>query len=157
MTNEPVLREQLVELLEWHHAHVDLRSVLDKIAFDTLGKRMPGSPYTIWELIEHMRIAQADIVDFSRSAGHESPPFPEGYWPEDRSPQSEEEWLRARQALVNGLETMKRLVSDPQQDLFAPIPHGDGQTVLREVVLLADHNAYHLGQIVLTLKTLRLW
>ncbi|HXV59406.1 MAG TPA: DinB family protein, partial [Vicinamibacteria bacterium] len=116
-----------------------------------------GSPYTIWELLEHIRIAQADIVSFSRSADHQSPPFPEGYWPEDRAPESDEEWQRAREGLKNDLEAMKRLVADPEQDLLAPIPHGDGQTLLREAVLLADHNAYHLGQIVLMLKMLKLW
>lgn len=157
MTNEPALREQLVELLDWHHAHVDLESVLKRISFDALGKKTPGSPYTIWELLEHIRIAQADIVSFSRSADHQSPPFPEGYWPEDRAPESDEEWQRAREGLKNDLEAMKRLVADPEQDLLAPIPHGDGQTLLREAVLLADHNAYHLGQIVLMLKMLKLW
>lgn len=157
MTEKQTLREHLVALLDGRQAHVDLKTALDKLAFEDLGKRPPGASYTLWEVLEHVRLAQWDIVEFSRSSEHVSPEFPEGYWPESRAPEDEEEWGRCRDALSSDLEAMKALVSSPDVDLTTPLPHGEGQTLLREALLVADHNAYHLGQLVLMMKMLGRW
>lgn len=157
MTENQALREQILSTLDGRGAHVDLQTALDKIALEDLGKRPPGAPYTLWEILEHVRLAQWDIVEFTKSASHVSPEFPEGFWPESRAPEDEDEWRRCREALRSDLEAMKALVESPEVDLLAKIPHGEGQTVLREALLVADHNAYHLGQLVLLLKMLGKW
>jgi hypothetical protein len=108
-------------------------------------------------LLEHLRIAQWDILEFSRDGRHVSPPFPEGYWPSGDAPPDEEAWERSVSAFRADLKAMEALVADPSTDLFAPIPHGQGQTVLREALLVADHNAYHLGQLVLLRRLLGAW
>jgi hypothetical protein len=110
-------------------------------------------PYTPWQVLEHMRIAQWDILEFSRNSAHVSPPWPEGYWPESGAQADEEAWNSSVEAFRRDLDGMKRLVEDPSTNLFATIAHGSGQTILREVLLVADHNSYHLGVLV-TLKRL---
>jgi len=107
--------------------------------------------------LEHLRIAQWDILEFSRNAGHVSPPWPDGYWPRGDAPPDERAWDRAVDAFRTDLAAMCVSVADPATDLFAPIPHGDGQTVLREALLVADHNAYHLGQLVVVRRLLGCW
>lgn len=157
VTETEALRAHLVKALEGRQAHVDLETTLAKIAFEDLGQRPKGASYTLWEVLEHLRLAQWDIVEFSKSPGHVSPEYPEGYWPESRAPEDEAEWRQCRDAILADLEAMKALVSDAGVDLFAAIPNGEGQTVLREAMLVADHNAYHLGQIVLMMKMLGRW
>ena len=112
---------------------------------------------TAWQLLEHMRIAQWDIVEFSRNPEHVSPDFPDGYWPPADAPPNQRSWAQSVARFREDLKAMRKLVSDPATDLMAPIPHGDGQTVLREALLVADHNAYHLGQLVLLLRLLKQW
>lgn len=138
-------------------AHVDVETVLGKLSFEDVSKKPNGAPRTLWEVFEHLRIAQEDIVEFSRDPDHESPEFPKGYWPSDAAPKDEDAWKRSIESFRRELETMKAMVLDPGVDLFAKIPHGDGQTILREATLIADHNAYHLGQMVLMMKMLGLW
>ena len=104
-----------------------------------------------------MRIAQWDILEFSRNAKHVSPPFPDGYWPDEDAPPDAVAWDRCLAAFRADLQAMQDLVADPSTDLFAPIPHGDGQTILREALLVADHNAYHLGQLVMLRRMLGAW
>jgi len=111
--------------------------------------------YSLFELLEHMRIAQWDILEFSRDKDHVSPPFPAGYWPKKKG--SAQAWRRSIQSFRKDLRAMAARVSDPRRDLFAPFPHGNGQTLLREAVVLAAHNAYHLGQIVHTRRLLGAW
>jgi hypothetical protein len=108
-------------------------------------------------MLEHMRIAQWDILEFSRDSKHKSPKWPDGYWPENPEPPDEKAWGRSVDAFFQQLQSMCALVADDATDLFARIPHGDGQTVLREALLVADHNAYHLGQLVLLRRTLGAW
>jgi len=157
LTEDQALREHLVSLLEGRQAHVDLKTALDKLTLEDLGKRPTGASYSLWELLEHIRLAQWDIVEFSRNSEHVSPEFPEGYWPESRAPEDEAEWASCRDGLSADLEAMKALVASPDVDLFAKIPHGEGQTLLREALLVADHNAYHLGQLVMMMKMLGRW
>jgi hypothetical protein len=114
-------------------------------------------PYSAWEILEHMRIAQRDILEFSRNPKHVSPAWPAGYWPRSKAPLSARAWAQSIKAFKADLRAMVKLVENPRTDLFARIPHGDGQTVLREALLVADHNAYHLGQLVLLRKLLKAW
>ena len=155
--NDKALREHLVKLLEGGEAHADLQHAFSELPEAQRGVKPPGAPHTAWQLLEHFRIAQWDILEFSRSAKHVSPQFPEGYWPVSEAPPSAEAWDKSVAAVERDLAAMKKLVSNPKTDLFAPIAHGDGQTILREALLLADHNAYHLGQVVLLRRLLGAW
>lgn len=146
------LRRHLLELLEGRSAHIELETVLREFPVEEINTRIEGAPHTAWELTEHLRIAQWDIVEFSRDAGHTSPAFPEGYW--NKTGATAEDWNRSIEQILNDLDRMRDLVADESIDLFAPIAHGEGQTVLREALLVADHNAYHVGQIAFIMRTL---
>ena len=121
------------------------------------GKKPRGAPHTAWQLLEHMRIAQWDILEFSRNPRHASPKWPDGYWPETAAPPDEAAWDKSIKRFRADLKAMQKLVADPANDLFAPFAHGDGQTLMREVLLVADHNAYHIGQLVLLRRLLAAW
>jgi hypothetical protein len=159
MTSDPhrPLREHLLYLLEGGGAHLHFDQAIDAIPAHLRGKTVPPVPHTPWRLLEHMRIAQWDILEFSRSSDHVSPAFPDGYWPEGDAPPDEKAWDHSVKCFRADLEAMKGLVGDPATDLFARIPHGDGQTILREALLVADHNAYHLGQLVVVRRLLGCW
>lgn len=152
-TTDP-LRQHLVNLLTKAEAHVDVRSVLEEFPAELRGRKPEGAPHTPWQLLEHMRIAQWDILEFSLSVKHVSPKWPEGYWPQTEAPPDEKAWTKSVKQFLTDLDRVCKMVSDPKLDLFAKIPHGDGQTYLREALLLADHNAYHLGQLVMVRRIL---
>ncbi len=151
------LRDHLQELLRGRGAHLDLDKAIDGLAPDLRGKKAPGLPHTVWQLLEHLRIAQWDILEFSRNKDHVSPDWPAGYWPETEAPPDDAAWDRCVEALRRELQEMRDLVADEKTDLYAKIPWGDGQTVLREAMLVADHNAYHLGQVVSVRQALGAW
>lgn len=153
MDRDKALREHLLNLLGGGAAHVDFESVVRDFPAGEAHRKVGGLPYSAWAVLEHMRIAQWDILEFSRSAEHVSPKWPEGYWPPEGAEPDEGAWDRSVEQFRADLKEMEALVADPSTDLFASIPHGDGQTVLREALLLADHNAYHLGVLV-TIKRL---
>lgn len=155
--NDKKLRQQLVKLLEGGEAHADLQRAFSELPEAQRGLKPAGAPHSAWQLLEHFRIAQWDILEFSRNPKHVSPQFPEGYWPVSEGPPSAEAWNKSVAAVERDLAAMKKLVSNPKTDLFAPIAHGTGQTILREALLLADHNAYHLGQVVLLRRLLGAW
>ena len=155
--DEKVLRDYLGRALSWHEAHVDWKKALAGIPTKDLGRRPKGAEHSPWELLEHMRLATWDILEFSRDPKHVSPEWPAGYWPEKPAPPSAGAWQKSVKALAHDLEEMRTLVNDPKVDLFAPIPSGSGQTILREALLIADHNAYHLGQLVLVRRLLGCW
>jgi len=157
MQGEKSLRQHLVKLLSGGDAHVGFDGAVEGLPAELRGKRPAGAEQSPWELLEHLRIAQWDILEFSRDAKHKSPDFPEGYWPEKPAPPSTDAWEKSVLAFRKDLKSMCELVSDEKTDLLAKIPHGDGQTVLREALVLADHNAYHLGQLVLTRRLLGAW
>jgi hypothetical protein len=149
------LRQQLVRLLEGGQAHVTFDQVI-KAMPPALRDRAPrGLPYSTWQLLQHMRLAQWDILEFSRNEDHVSPEWPGGYWPREQV--TEAAWRKTVQEFRRDLKQMQDLVSDPKTDLFAPIRWGDGQTVLREALLVADHNAYHLAEIVVVRRLLGAW
>jgi DinB superfamily len=155
--NDRALREHLKKLLDGGGAHLSWKEALSGMPAELQGVKPQDAPHTAWQLLEHMRIALWDILEFSRNPEHVSPQFPEGYWPPAETPPSAEAWNKSVKAFVRDLDGMKKLVSDPKTDLFGRIAHGDGQTILREALLAADHNAYHLGQIMLLRKILRAW
>ncbi len=154
---DKLLREHLVYLLKGGGAHVHFEDALAAFPESKRGVFAKGLPHTGWQLLEHARIAQWDILEFSRNAKHVSPDFPGGYWPKTPLPPSEAAWEKSWKSFQTDLKEMIALVKNPKTDLYAAIPHGDGQTILREALLLADHNAYHLGQIVDLRRALGAW
>lgn len=153
--HDKALREHLLYLLRGGGAHVDFENVVADFPVELVNRKVEHIPYTPWQLLEHMRIAQWDILEFSRNAAHVSPKWPEGYWPADELKPDAAAWQRSVEAFRADLMKMERLLEDSASDLFAPIAHGDGQTILREALLVADHNAYHLG-VLSTLKRILL-
>jgi hypothetical protein len=157
MDSSTALRTHLVNVLSWHDAHVDFDTAVADLPAGLRGAKIANMPHTPWRLVEHMRRAQWDILEFSHNPRHVSPSFHEGYWPAGDAPPDAGAWDRSVAAFRADLKAMQDLVADPATDLFAPIPHGEGQTVLREALLVADHNAYHLGQLVLVRRLLGAW
>jgi hypothetical protein len=157
MNPHQALREHLLELLRGGAAHLTFEAAIADLPVALRGAKAPGVPHTPWRLLEHLRITQWDILEFSRNPRHASPEFPEGYWPEGDAPPDNEAWERSVASFRADLQAMQALVADPKTDLFARIPHGEGQTILREALLVADHNAYHLGQLVVVRRALGAW
>lgn len=157
MPDEARLRDHLVRLLDWEDAHRRFDDVVADWPANLRGKKPRGAAHSAWELLEHLRLAQADILDFCRNPHYAEPPFPEGYWPREAAPPTEAAWEDSVAQFKRDLEALKALVREPEIDLYAPIPHGQGQTYLREILLVADHNAYHLGQLVLLRRLLGAW
>ena len=148
------VREHLVRVLDWGEAHVTFDKAVDGITPDRQGARTDGFEHTLWQLVEHIRIAQEDILDFSRNPKYREKKFPEDYWPTEDAPPSHEAWDASVKQFRSDLHEMQTLIADTARDLFATIPHGTGQTLLREALLVADHNAYHLGQLMFLRKML---
>ena len=157
MPNDASLRQHLISLLTEGNAHATFDAAIKDLPVDLRGKRPKAAEYSAWQLLEHLRIAQADILEFSRDAKHQSPKWPEEYWPKSPVPPDEKAWDESVRAFRKDLKALCELVADEKTDLFAKIPHGDGQTILREALLTADHNAYHVGQLVLVRKLLGAW
>jgi DinB superfamily len=151
------LRQHLLYLLQGGGAHAKFDEVITGIPLKLRGRKPAGLPHTLWMLLEHMRIAQWDILEFSRNPKHVSPQWPEGYWPRTEAPPSPAAWNASIKKFRHDLKAMQDLVKDPKTDLFARIPWGDGQTILREALLVADHNAYHLGQMLDARRLLGAW
>jgi len=154
---DKALRDHLVALMAGGNAHVTFEDAIRNLPAELHGKTPRGAGHSLWQLLEHLRIAQSDILEFSRDAKHTSPNWPEGYWPATAAPPDEKAWDKSVRAFRRGLKAMCALVADPATDLHARIPHGEGQTILREALLVADHNAYHVGQLVLVRKLLGAW
>jgi len=154
MKRSPLI-DHILKLMSFEGAHVGFDETVRRWPVALRGRRIPGTSHTAWQLLEHLRIAQWDILEFSRNAKHVSPPWPEGYWPHSDAPSSDAAWKKSVAAFRRDLEAMKGLVSKAgEARLYAPIPHGDGQTLLREALLVADHNSYHLGQLMMLRKGL---
>lgn len=151
------LRNQLVTLLQGGNAHLSFDDAVAGIPADLCGRTVAPVSHTPWRLLEHMRIAQWDILEYTRNPRHVSPDWPDGYWPDGDAPPDGQAWDRSVKAFRADLQAMCDLVADPGVDLFTPIPHGEGQTVLREALVLADHNAYHLGQLIVVRRLLGCW
>jgi DinB superfamily len=157
MSTDKALREHVLYLLRGGGAHLSFDDAIADLPAELRGKKPKGVPHSPWRLLEHLRICQWDILEFSRNPKHVSPKFPDGYWPEGDAPPNPKAWDQSVAAFRADLKAMEDLVANPSTDLFARIPHGDGQTILREALLVADHNAYHLGQLVVVRRALGAW
>ncbi len=157
MNHDESLRQHLVELLTGENAHVGFERGIAGLPVELRGVKAGAFPHTAWQLAEHLRIAQWDLLQFSVDPNHVSPEFPAGYWPESGTPPNSEAWEKSVDGFRADLKAMVALITDPTTDLFARIPHGDGQTILREALVLADHNAYHLGQLLVVRRLLGAW
>ena len=155
--HDKVLRDQLLYLLQGGGAHVNFDKAVEGLPARLRGAKPEGAPHSAWELIEHMRIAQWDILEFSRNPKHVSPEWPSGYWPESEAPPAVRAWNASVKKFHADLAAMARLVKNPKTDLYARIPHGEGQIILREALLVADHNAFHLGELVFLRRMLGAW
>ena len=156
-THDEALRAQLAEFLNWKNAHVDFDTVVKGIAPRMRGALPKGFAHSLWQLVEHMRTAQADIVDFCVNPQYEhTMKWPDDYWPK-ASPRNQAAWSKAIAGFRRDLKAMQQLAMDRSVDLFAKIPHGSGQTYLREILLVADHNAHHLAQLIDVRRALGIW
>lgn len=155
--NDKALRQQLASLLNSGDAHANFDTVVKDMPPALRGKKPDGAQHSPWQVLEHLRIALWDILEFARNAQHQSPEFPQGYWPSTQSPPDEKAWDKSASSFRADLEALIKLVSDEKTDLFASIPHGSGQTILRQALVAADHNAYHLGELVLLRRELGAW
>jgi uncharacterized damage-inducible protein DinB len=157
VSEDRALRNHLLYLLRGGGAHAHFEQVIADFPAELRGVRPQGAAHSAWEILEHLRVAQWDILEFSRNAGHVSPDWPDNYWPKDQAPPDARAWDRSVEAFRQDLKAMQDLVDDSGTDLYARIPWGDGQTILREALLVADHNAYHLGELVLLRRLLGAW
>ena len=157
MNQDKALREQLVKLLTDSEAHANFETAVKDLPVDLQGKRPKGAAHSPWEMLEHLRIAQWDILEFARNAKHKSPEFPEGYWPKSPEPHDAKAWEKSAAAFRADRKSLCDLVNNESTDLFAKLSHGDGQTILRQVLLAADHNAYHIGELILLRRILGAW
>jgi len=155
MDNQEILIAELVKLLKGGSAHVGLQDAVANLPFHLLGERPHKLPYSIWQLVEHIRIAQWDMLEFSKDGRHKSPKWPDDYWPKETAPKSEQEWKDCLKQIDEDLKAFIELVES--EDLFEQIPHGDGQNILREALQIADHNAYHVAEIIVIRRLLNAW
>lgn len=154
---DKAVRRHLLWLLRGGHAHLHLDQALAGLPWRLQGQRPGGLPYSAWQLVEHLRISLWDMVEFSRSRAHVSPRWPEGYWPKEPAPATASAWPKSIAAIRRYMRIMERLVANPRTDLYARIPWGDGQTIMREALQIVDHNAYHLGQLIVVRRLLGAW
>jgi len=151
------LQEHLLYLLNGDGAHVDFDAAVKDLPANLRGKRPQGVEHSPWEVLEHMRICLWDVLEFLRNPGHVPPEFPAGYWPGMQTPPDEKAWTRSVESFRADLKALQALISSRSTELLMPIPHADGQSILRKVMMIADHNAYHLGQLVLLRRLLGSW
>jgi len=154
--NDPV-REQVVKLLQGGQAHLTFDEAIKNFPAKFRGVKPKGAPHSAWQLVEHIRIAVWDILEFSRNSKHVSPSWPDGYWPKTEKPPSAAAWSKSIASIKKDMEALQKLVQEEDTDLYAKIPHGTGQNILREALLVADHNAYHIGQLLLLRRLLGAW
>ncbi|HBE68708.1 MAG TPA: ABC transporter [Planctomycetaceae bacterium] len=154
---ENAVRDHVLYVLKGGGAHLGFEQAIADVPVEMRGANAPGVGHTLWRLLEHLRICQWDILEFSRDPNHISPEFPDGLWPAEDAPPIASAWEHSIASFLDDRQAMIDLVASSTTDLFAEIPHGDGQTILREALLVADHNAYHIGQIVFLRRCLGIW
>jgi uncharacterized damage-inducible protein DinB len=154
MDKDKALREHVVKLLRGGQASQPMEELLQGLTAETAGKKVQDLPYTIWQLLEHMRFALYDILDFSRNPGYQEPQWPDDYWVAETAPADQAALDACIASIRTGMEEMIRLVENPESDLYTPFPHGSGQTLLREAMLVTEHNAYHVGQVMVMRRLL---
>ena len=157
MDSGEIIRKQLLDLLNGGNAHMGFNQAVEDFPMEFINTQPPGSDYTPWRLLEHVRIAQWDILEFIHNPEYISPPWPEGYWPPKDERAGPDRWQATIEAFRQDLQAMTALVEDPRSDLFASLPHAPGYTLLREVLVLADHNAYHMGEFAMLREIMGTW
>jgi len=150
-----ILVTELKKLLNGGGAHVGFKDAVANLPFNLLGEKPYNLPYSIWQLAEHIKIAQWDMLQFSKDGSHQSPKWPDEYWPKELAPKDEDAWNNTLKQVDADLREFTALLDS--SDLYVPIPHGDGQSVLREALQIADHNAYHIAEIVVIRRLLGAW
>ena len=155
MDKEKVIRKQVLNLLRAGNAHVPVRRAITQYPLTIINRKAEQKGHTPWQLLVHMLKAQDDILEFIKTPDYISPEWPEGYWPPEGHDASKEEWLEVRERFFAGLEVMENYIKDYELDIYAPLPHAENYTVYREAMVLGDHNAYHLGQLMLLKKILK--
>ena len=156
-TEDKALRKHLLEFLRGGNAHVDVATVVDDLAEELYGRKPKGAPYTPWQLLEHIRFTVSDLLLFSTDPKYSAPKWPDDYWPAEDAPPSKDDWKKSIKALKSDFAAFEKLVLDPDSNLYAEIPWGEGQTLLREVMLACTHTSYHLGELVLLRRQLGAW
>jgi hypothetical protein len=157
MNHDQPLRTHLTRLLDWKDAHATFEAAVADMPSGLQGQTPPGLPYSPWQLLEHLRLAQRDILDFCVAERYEKKKWPDDYWPSDPAPPSAEAWDKSVAAFRTDRKALTEIVNDPAIDLFATVPHSSKHTYLREVLLVADHNAYHIGQLIYARRVLGAW
>jgi DinB superfamily len=155
MKSGQALRDHVLYLLNGDGAHLDFATVAKDVLVSARGKRPKGGPHSPWELLEHLRITQEDVLQSTRDPKHASPEFPAGYWPSSATPPSEKSWEQSATAFQADLRALSELAKNASMDLLGPLPSGDGQTILRKLLMIADHNSYHIGQLLLVKQLLQ--
>lgn len=155
--SDTVTRTQLLTLLQGGNAHMPFDDAVADFPLERINEMPPGVSYTLWHLLEHLRIAQWDILEFTRNPAHVSPDFPEGYWPPTAAIADPLQWQQTITQFHTDLHAMVEIVADPATDLYADLPHAPGYTVLREALVLADHNAYHIGELAILRGVMGAW
>jgi uncharacterized damage-inducible protein DinB len=155
--NEKILRDYLARMLNWQDAHVNPEKAVENFPPDLRGEKPEGAAHSAWQLLEHIRLAQWDILDFIKNPDYEELNWPDDYWPKDSAPPDDSAWDKSIESFRADLKELQDMARDNSVDLYSRIPHGSGQTILRELLLVADHNTYHLGQIVQLRKMLGAW
>ncbi|WP_338867838.1 DinB family protein [Spirosoma sp. SC4-14] len=156
-TIDSAVRNQLIALLTGSNAHQPFEEAIHGLPAALRGIKPQKLPYSIWQLVDHIRIAQWDILEFSRNPAHQSPPWPSGYWSKEVAPINDQDWQQAVDQVRQDREAFLALINDPKRDLYEPFAHGDGQNLLREALLIADHTAYHVGEIIIIRRLLNAW
>lgn len=154
--NDKNLRDQLIKHINGGEAFMPLEKVLEEITFDNLGIQPEGLPYSFYQQFYHLKFAQYDILEFSRNPDYKKIKWPDDYWPEKTAPDDEQEWENLFNAYFKEREEFCSLLSDPDNDLYKPFPQGSGQTLLREALLIIEHSSYHIGQLLVILRLLKL-
>lgn len=157
MSTDAVVREQLLQLLRGGNAHMGFDQAIDGFPLEFINSRPPNVPYSPWQLLEHVRIAQWDILEFVRNPDHVSPAWPEGYWPPKDEEADPARWQQTIEAFRSDMADLEAMAVDPAMDLYADLPHAEGYTVLREILLVADHNAYHIGEFAILRQVMGTW
>jgi DinB family protein len=157
MDIDTIVREQLRALLEGGNAHMTFDEAVANFPREQMNTKPQNVPYTPWQLLEHIRMAQWDILEFIRNPQYVSPPWPEGYWPAESVQTDEVAWKKTLASFRADQYSLLELVADPKVNLYTPIPHGDGQTILREILVVADHNAYHIGEFATYRQVMGTW
>jgi len=157
MPDETALRKQIAQTLDWEDAHAGFDAAVEGLAPDLRGKTPPGLPYSPWQLVEHIRRTQADIIEFCQAPSYEEKEWPKDYWPDSAAPPSPKAWDDSIAAVRRGRKALAALTVAEKTDLTAPVPNGTGQTYLREILLVADHTAYHVGELIVVRRLLGAW